>query len=144
MGVAVRSENADLASVLWRPLYLCLGLTLVLIGFIGVFVPVWPTTIFMIMAVWAFKRSSPPLESWLLNHPWFGQTLRDWDEHRAIRPQAKAISISAIWVCMALSAWVTGKVYVYVILAVVGVSLTAFIWTRKSGPASPPPDRPSR
>ena len=130
--MAVRPKFTGTASALWRPLYLCLGLTFVVMGFIGVFVPVWPTTIFMIMAVWAFKRSSPPLESWLLNHPWFGQTLRDWDEHRAMRKRAKVISISAIWLCMTISAVLTRKPHVYAILAVVGVSLTVYISTRKT------------
>lgn len=132
--MTVQFENRPLASAFWRPVYLALGLLFVIMGFIGVFVPVWPTTIFLIMAVWAFKRSSPPLEQWLLNHRVLGPTLRDWDETRSIRRRTKIVAISAIWVCLAISAWLTHKPLMYAVLAVVGVSLTVYLWTRKTKP----------
>jgi uncharacterized membrane protein YbaN (DUF454 family) len=51
--------------------------------------PLLPTTIFLIAAAWCFARSSPRLEAWLLNHPQFGKTLRDWRSDGAISRPAK-------------------------------------------------------
>ena len=64
--------------------FLCVGL-----GIIGAFVPLMPTTIFIILAAGCFARSSPRLESWLLDHPRFGPTLRAWRAHRAVPRRAK-------------------------------------------------------
>lgn len=66
--------------------FLCVGL-----GFIGALLPLMPTTIFLILAAGCFARSSPRLESWLLNHPRFGPSLRMWREQRAI-PRAGKIA----------------------------------------------------
>lgn len=123
-------RGQTLARTLWRPLYLSGGVLFVAMGVIGIFVPVWPTTIFFIMALWAFKRSSPPLEAWLLNHRLFGQTLRDWEESRSMRTRAKVVSISAIWLCLAISCAMTQKPFVWAILGAVGLALTLYLWTR--------------
>ncbi len=72
-----------------RPLWLILGLVLVALGFIGVFVPLMPTTIFLILAVGCFARSSPRMEAWLLNHKRFGPTLRAWKADGAISRKGK-------------------------------------------------------
>ena len=53
--------------------WICVGL-----GFIGIFVPGLPTTIFLIVALWAFTKSSKKLRIWLLNHKKFGPILKNW------------------------------------------------------------------
>ena len=68
--------------------WICVGL-----GFIGIFVPGLPTTIFLIVALWAFTKSSKKLRIWLLNHKKFGPFLRDWQEHRVVPLRAKILMI---------------------------------------------------
>ncbi|WP_425281558.1 YbaN family protein [Peiella sedimenti] len=70
----------------------------------GVFLPLLPTTPFALISAWAFARSSPRLEAWLLDHPRLGPAIGAWRDRRAIPPQAKAvaalslpISWSALW-----------------------------------------------
>ncbi|WP_342767849.1 YbaN family protein [Aurantiacibacter xanthus] len=66
-----------------------LGLLLVAVGFVGIFVPLLPTTDFMLLALPCFARSSPRLEAWLLNHPRFGPSLRAWRATGAVPRHAK-------------------------------------------------------
>jgi uncharacterized membrane protein YbaN (DUF454 family) len=79
-----------------RPLWLSLGLLLVVLGFIGALLPLMPTTIFLILAAACFARSSPRLETWLLTHRRFGPTLRAWREDGAIGPRAKMMACAGI------------------------------------------------
>ena len=68
--------------------WICVGL-----GFMGIFVPGLPTTIFLIIALWAFTKSSKKLRIWLLNHKKFGPFLRDWQEHRVVPLRAKILMV---------------------------------------------------
>jgi len=67
---------------------------MVAIGIIGVFLPVLPTTPFMILAAALFARSSPRFEQWLIDHPRYGQPLIDWRREGAIAQRAKIASVS--------------------------------------------------
>lgn len=77
-----------------RRLYLAGGFLFVALGFIGAFLPVLPTTPFLILAAACFARSSDRLEGWLLNHPRFGPLLRQWRERGAIPMRAKLMSLA--------------------------------------------------
>lgn len=70
-------------------LYLALGYLSFALGFIGIFLPILPTTPFMIVALWAFSKGSKKMHSWLLNHPKFGTSLQAWEQHRVIPIKAK-------------------------------------------------------
>ena len=77
-----------------RPLLFTLGWLLFGLGFVGVFVPVLPTTPFMLLALWCFSRSSDRFHKWLYTHKYFGPPLQSWQEHRVIPLKAKFIAIS--------------------------------------------------
>ena len=79
-----------------RVVYFCMGCLLVALGAIGAVTPLLPTTIFLIIAAWCFARSSPRLEAWLLNHPTFGKTLRDWRSDGAISRPAKMMACAGM------------------------------------------------
>lgn len=79
-----------------RTIYFVLGWAMVALGFIGLLLPVMPTTIFLILAAWCFGRSSPRFEKWLLEHPVFGPTLVQWREHGAVPKRVKWIACSGM------------------------------------------------
>jgi uncharacterized protein len=96
---------SPVAPRLLRPLYFAAGLLMLALGIIGAFVPVMPTTIFLILAAWCFARSSPRLEQWLMSHPKFGPVLVAWRREGAIPRRAKifaclgmAIGFALFWV----------------------------------------------
>jgi uncharacterized membrane protein YbaN (DUF454 family) len=108
-----------------RILLIVFGGLCVATGIVGIFVPGLPTTIFLIIALWAFTRSSPRLEAWLLGHPRFGPPLRAWRQHGAIPRRAKYIAVATIatsWIVIAL----TTRSLFGMIGAGIGLALVAF------------------
>lgn len=69
------------------------GWTMFIIGFIGAFLPVLPTTPLMILALWGFSNGSESVHNWLYTHPKFGPSLQQWDQHRVIPFKAKMTAI---------------------------------------------------
>jgi len=72
------------------------GWLMVLLGFIGLLLPVMPTTIFLILAAGCFSHSSPRFEAWLLDHRWFGPPIRRWRARGAIPRRAKIVAIASM------------------------------------------------
>ena len=78
-----------------RILYLTLGLSSALLGLIGIVVPGLPTVPFMLLAAFAFSRSSPRLEAWLVDHAHFGPHIREWRARGAISRGGKRMALAA-------------------------------------------------
>jgi len=72
-----------------RAVYLGLALFFLLLGAVGIFLPVLPTTPFILLAAWAAARSSPRLLAWLQDHTIFGPMIRDWRQGGVVRRRAK-------------------------------------------------------
>jgi uncharacterized membrane protein YbaN (DUF454 family) len=70
------------------------------LGVVGAFLPVMPTTIFLIIALWAFSRSSARFHRWLYSHPWLGRPLRAWQAHRVIPIPAKCLALSMMFLSL--------------------------------------------
>ena len=106
--------------------WICVGL-----GVIGIFLPLLPTTPFILLAAALFARSSPRFERWLIEHPRFGKPLNDWRRDGAIGRSAKILAISMMAVSY-LVLWLFGSPIIWVRLLVAGILLccAAFILTR--------------
>ena len=81
-----------------RLFYLGLGWLSVGLGIIGIILPILPTTPFLLVAVWAFSRSSPELAEKLRNHPRAGPYIRAWQDHGAIPLVGKVLAVSMMTV----------------------------------------------
>lgn len=85
-----------------RPVYFAAGVLLVGLGIIGIFVPLMPTTTFLILAAWCFARSSKRAETWLLTHSVFGPPIVAWRREGAIARKYKVLSVAGMSVGFAL------------------------------------------
>ena len=121
-----------------RAAYTVIGLALVGIGLVGVVLPGLPTTIFMILALFCFKKGSVRLENWLLRHKVFGPTLRDWDRNRAIKRRTKVVAVTTMWVFAGLSIFIIPVLWVKLAIAAACTWVTWYIVSRKSVEDLPP------
>ncbi|MEI2417014.1 YbaN family protein [Orrella sp. JC864] len=76
--------------------YFALGMGLLALAVVGAFLPVMPSTIFVILAAACFGKASPRWEAWLLNHPRFGPALVAWREQGAISARGKCMAVGGI------------------------------------------------
>lgn len=86
-------------------LWLVLGWLTLTLGLIGVVLPVMPTVPFLLVAVWAFARSSPRLGARIMRNPAFGPQIRAWRRHGAISRKAKLASTLAMAAGICWSLW---------------------------------------
>lgn len=99
-----------------RGLWLAAGVLGLATGVVGVFLPLLPTTPFVLLAAWCFSRGSARWEHWILHHPRWGPMVRDWRANRAVPLRAKqlatvmmgASSVWAWWVIHSGWRWVPG------------------------------------
>ncbi len=77
-----------------KAVYLILGFLFFGLGAVGVVVPGLPTTVFMLLALWAFARSSQRFHQWLYHHRLFGPPLQEWQRYRVIPLRAKVLAVS--------------------------------------------------
>jgi len=127
-----RAERAArvLPSPLRRTVYFGVGAVSVVMGVIGIFVPIWPTTCFLLLAGWCFARSSERAERWLHENRLFGRYLRDYRERGIISPRVRNASVSVLWVFITASALaVGGRIWVVLLLVTVAVAVTLHLFS---------------
>ena len=114
-------------------LYNAMGGISVGLGVLGLFLPLLPTTPFLLLAAFCFSRGSARLHDWLLSHPTLGQVIKDWNENRVIRPRVKAAASITMVLFMA-PALIFGNFspLVGVISALVGVGVIVMLWRQPS------------
>lgn len=102
-----------------------LGWVAVILGVIGLFLPVLPTTPFIILAAFIFGKGSPKTRQWLLRHPTFGRMILEWEENGAISAKIKVLSCSMMVATLLTSWWFDVKPWV-LIVQLVCVSAAAY------------------
>ena len=111
-----------------------LGWFFVAVGIVGAFLPVLPTTPFLILAALCFSRGSPRLHQWLLNQPQFGPKLRDWEEQGVIQTKAKLTACVLITLSIGSTSVFIESIPLWGKLSMIalGIAVMAFILTRPS------------
>ena len=118
-----------------RTFWLFFGLLSLLLGIIGVFLPLLPTTPFVLLSAYCFSKSSKRLHIWLLNHKLFGSLIRDWEQHGVIRYKTKCIATASMLILVSYPLiFLPILLWIKITVIISIVSVLIFIWTRPSSP----------
>ncbi len=120
-------------SEVYRLVLIALGFIFVGLGILGAFLPLLPTTPFLLLAAACFARSSKKFYNWLLNHKVFGTYIRNYREHRAITLRGKVISLVVMWLVMGYTAFFAlSNVFLSAIVILIGLGVTRHILSLKT------------
>ena len=112
--------------LLWRSLVVIF----VILGFIGALLPGMPTTVFLILAAWASSRGWPQMDNWLLNHPKYGSTLRDWRANGTVPRKAKWLATIMMSISAVIMLFTTAPVAVKVFTNTTMLVVCIWLWLR--------------
>ena len=126
------SESFDktilVQSKLMRKLLIFVGTFFVVIGIIGIFLPILPTTPFLLLAAWCYARSSERFYRWLITNKWFGEYIKNYREGKGVPLKVKLLSISFLWITILISIYFfVTNIYIRIILIIIAVGVTIHI-----------------
>ncbi|MEO8446168.1 MAG: YbaN family protein [bacterium] len=108
-----------------RWIFIVSGVLLTAIGILGMFVPLLPTTIFLILAAWCFARSSETFYRLLHTNKLFGKYLSNYRSGKGMTIGSKVLSLAVLWLGIGYSAiFATELIYVRILLLAIGAGVT--------------------
>ena len=110
---------------LMRALLIVCGTLFVALGVIGIFLPLMPTTVFLLLAAACYARSSERFHRRLVEHPWLGSYIR---QRHGMSARQKAVTLTLLWVTLgATMIWTAEALWLRVLLALIGVGVTIHV-----------------
>jgi uncharacterized membrane protein YbaN (DUF454 family) len=110
-----------------KPVYAAAGGASLLLGVAGIFLPLLPTTPFLLLASACFLRGSPRAHRWLHSHPRLGPYLDAFEQGRGIPLRAKAIAIAMLWISMASTIVYVGIPWAGVAMALLALAVSVYL-----------------
>ena len=124
-----------------RALLVILGTICVALGVLGIFLPVLPTTPFLLLAAACYARSSERFYHWLMTNRWCGEYTRNYREGRGIPLKQKALTILSLWLTVGSTAWLAvSQWWVRLILLGIAVGVTIHLMKVKTYKPKAKPD----
>ena len=112
---------------------IALGIASLVLGVVGILLPLLPTTPFILLSAVCFAQSSDRLHDWLIQHPYFGPTIHDWKQNGSISKKNKFYAIVMIILTILLSVFIQLSPTILVIQIGVLSLVSLFILTRPHG-----------
>ena len=121
------SAIARLKQKLLKAFLLFIGWLSVVLGVIGIFLPIMPTTPFLLLAAACFMRTSPKFYNWLVGHPRLGKYIAYYLEGKGIPLKAKIYTIALLTISMSITTYIVPVLAVKILLPLVGVLVALYI-----------------
>jgi uncharacterized membrane protein YbaN (DUF454 family) len=109
-----------------------LGVIAVLLAILGIFLPLLPTTPFLLLASACFVRGSERLHRWLLGNRLFGEYLRNIEEKRGIPRKSKAVALCLMWASLGISIWTMRPLPLKAMLVAIGIGVSLWLLRMKT------------
>ncbi len=109
-------------------IFITLGILMIIVGVVGIILPVLPTTIFLILAAYFFSHSSPDLYSKLMRNKTFGPIIRNYRDYRGITKSDRTKALITIWIIFGISMLISKNPILISILIIVGVVHTIYLF----------------
>lgn len=113
-------------------LLIILGSLTLILGVIGIFIPVLPTTPFLLLASFCYLRSSERMYHWLINHKIFGAYIYSYMTYKAIPKKTKIGALIFLWSTLSISILLVTSLHIKIFLVAVGIGVTAHLMTLKT------------
>jgi uncharacterized protein len=114
-----------MTSRLMKALLVVCGTICVGLGILGIFLPLMPTTVFLLMAAACYARSSERFHKRLVEHPWLGPYIQ---QSRGMTTRQKAVSITVLWLSLIVSMiWTAHLVWLRLLLIAIGIGVTLHV-----------------
>lgn len=118
---------------LFKGVLIVTGTLSLALGIIGIFIPLLPTTPFLLLAAYCYARSSKKLYNWLMSNKWFGSYIRNYYEGKGIPLKAKLLSVSFLWLTIGFSTlFIINVLIMRIILIIIATGVTIHILTIKT------------
>lgn len=116
-----------------KPLLLITGHFCLILGIVGAFLPLLPTTPFLLLAALCYSKSSDKLHGWIISHKYLGPPINDWEKNGVISFKAKVFATLMLGLAafLRLPNLEIARLYKIIAITVLGLVLI-FIWTRPS------------
>lgn len=130
---AVNKEIKHPSKKIYKYILALLGLISLTLGVIGIFLPLLPTTPFLLLSAALFMKSSKRLYYWLMNHKYLGTYLKNYLNHKTISKKSKITSLSLLWITIGLSIFcIVEKLIIKIVLLAIAITVTIHILSFKS------------
>ncbi|MDK9711523.1 YbaN family protein [Acidaminobacter sp.] len=129
-----------MSSRLKKHLLILAGSLALILGIIGVVLPVLPTTPFLLLASYCYMRSSKRLYDWLMNHKILGPYLYDYITYRGVRRKARTAALSMLWLTLSISMILVDHFHIRLLLVFIGVAVSIHLFTLKTIESEQPAD----
>ncbi|PID44452.1 MAG: hypothetical protein CSB48_01860 [Proteobacteria bacterium] len=103
------------------------GWVCVVLGIAGIFLPILPTTPFLLLAAWCFAKSSARFHKWLTGHPQLGPFINSWQSGQGIPRRIRNRAIVVMWCGMLLSMLIVGKLWPFLLLGTIGCCVSVYM-----------------
>lgn len=120
-------------SKLLRIILIVFGTIFLILGILGLLLPVMPGTVFLILSTACYIRSSERLYLWLINNRWFGKYARMYFQEKAMPLKAKIFASVSMWISISVSLYFVQNNYIKLLLLLVGLSVTGYFLYLKTG-----------
>lgn len=119
-----------------KALLIFLGTICVGLGVMGIFLPLMPTTVFLLMAAYCYSHSSERFHNWLMTNKVFGKYISDYRSGKGISLRQKISTIAILWASIGISIWfVGGSFWLTLLLAAVAIGVTVhLLWLKTYRP----------